>query len=323
MASLARRRVLELLLNAPALLVACSASESGPPPTETAPPTATATPLPSPTPRPLPSPTPAPPALELRPPQVAQGGSATVVLNDAAPSATATFQGRQYPMLAAAGRLWAVIGTGGFTTPGPYALGVLMPAGPARPAGVNAINLTVTDARYPVESIELDAQTAALLAPDIVQNELNRRAAIYSVYTMQRLWTGPFLRPNGGPLSSLYGLGRSYNGAPATDYHRGTDFAGDPGSPVSAAAAGRVAFVGLLQVRGNSVIVDHGAGVFTAYHHLSRIDVAQGQTVAAGQQVGALGATGLVTGPHLHWEVVVRGIEVDGLGWLKGVDFGL
>lgn len=70
------------------------------------------------------------------------------------------------------------------------------------------------------------------------------------------------------------------------------------------------------------MIIDHGMGVFTSYDHLSRIDMSVGQTVTAGQQVGLTGATGLVTGPHLHWEVVIRGIEVDGALWLQGQEIG-
>jgi murein DD-endopeptidase MepM/ murein hydrolase activator NlpD len=130
------------------------------------------------------------------------------------------------------------------------------------------------------------------------------------------------LRPSTAAIGDVYGTGRSYNGAPVTDYHRGLDFVSREGDPLTAAAAGRVAFAGELKVRGNSVIVDHGAGVFTAYHHLSRIEVAQGQSIAAGQQVGLCGSTGLVTGPHLHWEVTVRGVEVDGELWLKGQEIG-
>jgi murein DD-endopeptidase MepM/ murein hydrolase activator NlpD len=103
-----------------------------------------------------------------------------------------------------------------------------------------------------------------------------------------------------------------------TSYHRGTDFAAPEGDPVYAAAAGRVVFVDHLQVRGNTVIIDHGVGVFTAYNHLSGFSVSEGEMVAVGQQVGQLGRTGLVTGPHLHWEVIVRGVEVDGELWLAG-----
>ena len=100
-------------------------------------------------------------------------------------------------------------------------------------------------------------------------------------------------------------------------HHSGTDFAADAGTPVIAAAAGRVAYVGLLTTRGNSVIIDHGVGVFTAYHHLSRIDVGVGEYVSQGEQVGLVGMTGLATGPHLHWELVVGGINVDPVSWTK------
>ena len=73
---------------------------------------------------------------------------------------------------------------------------------------------------------------------------------------------------------------------------------------------------------GARCFIDHGMGVFTAYHHFSRIDIQQGAMVTPGQQIGAVGETGLVTGPHLHWEVIVRGIEVDGLLWLQGREIG-
>jgi murein DD-endopeptidase MepM/ murein hydrolase activator NlpD len=256
------------------------------------------------------------------PPQIVQGGFAMVVLNEPATSATATFQGRQYPMLRSGQRSWALVGVGAFTEPQLYPVNVSYTPQAGAPSNL-VVSLAVADKDYPVENIDLDPQTSALLSPDIVQAELARRAAIYSGYTAQRLWSGPFVRPHTGPLSSIYGEARSYNRGPVTDYHRGNDFVGDAGTPVSAAGAGRVAFTGELRVRGNSVMLDHGAGVFSAYHHLSRIDVADGQSVTAGQQLGALGATGLVTGPHLHWEVIVRGVEVDGQLWLDGREYGL
>ena len=157
-----------------------------------------------------------------------------------------------------------------------------------------------------------------MLDPAIVNNEEALRASIFSGYTTQRLWEGSFQAPSSAPISSTYGIARSYNNGPVTSYHRGTDFAGPEGDPVYAAAAGRVVFVDYLQVRGNTVIIDHGVGVFTAYNHLSGSSVTEGEMVAVGQQVGQLGRTGLVTGPHLHWEVIVRGVEVDGELWLAG-----
>ena len=238
-------------------------------------------------------------------------------LNHPATSATARFQDRLYPMLNEGGRWWAIIGAGAVSQPGLYSVSVsYVPPGQTAQASV-AQSIKVNGRDFPREDIELDSQTAALLASDIVQAEARQRAAIFSGYTTQRLWNEPFVRPSSAPITSSYGEGRSYNGVSAGDYHRGTDFAGEAGAPVVAAASGKVVFTGELRVRGNAVIIDHGAGVFTAYHHLSASYVSQGQSVSGGQQIGAIGRTGLVTGPHLHWEVVVRGVEVDGELWLK------
>ncbi|MGB6836489.1 MAG: M23 family metallopeptidase, partial [Dehalococcoidia bacterium] len=118
------------------------------------------------------------------------------------------------------------------------------------------------------------------------------------------------------PISSPYGIARSYDGGPITSYHTGTDFLADEGAPVMACASGTVAFVGALHLRGNGVILDHGAGVFSAYHHLAQVSVALGQSVTAGDLVGTVGSTGLLTtGPHLHWEVIVMGVNVDPVLW--------
>ena len=85
-----------------------------------------------------------------------------------------------------------------------------------------------------------------------------------------------------------------------------------------ASNTGRVAFAGDLPVRGTSVIIDHGGGVFSAYHHLQQAAVQHGQMVAVGDLVGYVGASGLATGPHLHWEIIVRGVEVDPVPWTYG-----
>ena len=219
-------------------------------------------------------------------------------------------------------RWWAVIGVGAFAQPGQYLVAVdYTPAG-GSPAQTVSQSITLADVDYPSENINLDPQATALLAPDIVNAELAFRAQIYGVYTPQRLWSGPFMVPSSAAIGDVYGIARGYNGAPPSSFHTGTDFVAQTGDPVVAAAAGRVAFAGALQVRGNSVIIDHGLGIFTAYHHLSQILVSEGQVVTKGQLLGAVGSTGLVTGPHLHWEVIVRGIEVDGQLWLKGTEIG-
>ena len=282
------------------------------------PPQPAATPAPSATPQPSAAQA---GAVQFKPAQIVQGGVAVVYLTEPATSATARFGGLIYPMLQDGNRWWAVVGVGALATPGaaPVTISYTSPAGSALTASAS---VTIVDRDFPVERIDLSPQTSALLAPDIITAELNQRAAIHGAFTAQRLWTGPFVRPNAAAIGDIYGIGRSYNGAPVTDYHRGVDFVGQTGSPVVAAAAGRVAFAAELKVRGGSVYIDHGAGVFTGYHHFSRIDVAQGQMVTPGQQIGLVGDTGLVTGPHLHWEVLVRSVEVDGELWLKGTEIG-
>ena len=312
----ARRAGLLLLALGALVLMACLNAGGASPPE----PTATPTTPPSPTATSAP-PTPTPPprrGIEFDPPQIVQGGVAVVYLNEPASSATLRFNERQYPMLNQDGRWWAIVGVGAWEAPGLHAVAITYtPSGKSTTASI-VQSILVVDREFSVERIDLDDKTASLLSQEVVQAELARRAAIYSGFTSQRYWSGALQAPGKGSISSRFGEGRSYNGAPVTDYHRGTDFIGDIGSPVSAAGAGRVVFAAALSVRGNSVIVDHGAGVFTAYHHLSEIRVAEGQLVGAGEQIGAIGSTGLATGPHLHWEVVVRGVEVDGELWLTG-----
>jgi hypothetical protein len=325
---LTRRR---FLIAGLALVTGCGGGNSvfdertpAPPgPTPSPRPSATASPtaVPTATPTPVP-PTPVPPPMELRPPQIPQGGVTVAVLNQRATAATATFQGRQYPMLREEDRWWAVIGVGMRIEPGLYPVEISYTPADSTQAAGQVASLSITAHSLPVENIQLDPQTSTLLQPSIVNNEVAFRATIFAGFTAERLWDGPFVPPGSGVITSAYGIPRSYNGAPVSSWHFGTDFRGEVGTPVYAAAAGRVVFASELQVRGNTVMIDHGAGVFTAYHHLSAFNVAEGAEVTAGQQVGAIGATGLVTGPHLHWEVIVRGIEVNGENWLNGVEIG-
>jgi len=257
----------------------------------------------------------------LAPPQVPQGGATVVqVVGASGAAAVADFAGRQYPLLASEGTFWGVLGVPGNQPPGEYpVLVTLVTADPPEAGALRQMqgSLTVTAAGFPVEYVQLDPAVAALLDPIIVQEEIEHRAAIYAAFTPERLWWGPFLLPVQGPITGVYGAGRSYNGGPVTDYHRGTDITAEEGTPVIAANTGRVAFVGDLSVRGRSVILDHGAGVFSAYHHLRDAAVVQGQLINKGDLVGTVGHTGLAEGPHLHWEIVVRGVEVDALIWTQ------
>ena len=130
-----------------------------------------------------------------------------------------------------------------------------------------------------------------------------------------RLWRAPFARPRPSRITSGFATGREFNGAVRT-VHMGVDFAGKTGAPVRAANRGVVALVASFFLGGNVVYIDHGAGLVTGYLHLSRTRVAQGDTVARGQVIGLVGATGRVTGPHLHWVARYGAVTVNPMGLL-------
>ncbi len=150
--------------------------------------------------------------------------------------------------------------------------------------------------------------------------EFDRVDAFKKLVTPEKFWGGKFLRPSAGPITAGYGIRRYYNGVFASDYyHRGVDYGAGTGSPVVAPAAGRVMLVGYeskgFEIHGNTVGVDHGQGVASIFLHLNSIKVREGEMVQPGDLVGTIGATGAVTGPHLHWGLYVNGVSVDPALW--------
>lgn len=125
-----------------------------------------------------------------------------------------------------------------------------------------------------------------------------------------RLWETPFLKPVPGTVSSLFGMKRVFNGEPRS-VHKGLDLRGPEGTPIHAAADGEVVLVDDLYYSGKTVYLNHGDGVFSAYMHMSEPKVSIGQTVHRGDVIGLVGATGRVTGPHLHLSFIVQGEPVD------------
>ena len=141
------------------------------------------------------------------------------------------------------------------------------------------------------------------------------RAVSRASHETPRLWD-TVTHPRNTRITSGFGDGRQFNGR-VTSRHMGTDFAGGVGAPVVAAARGVVALVDRFHLGGNVIYIDHGAGLVTAYLHLSEHRVAEGDTVQAGQVIGSVGATGRVTGPHLHWIVRYGSVTVDPLSLLE------
>lgn len=171
---------------------------------------------------------------------------------------------------------------------------------------------------FPVQDIRLPPDKNALVEQEISQAELDYLSPIWSRTATPIQWRDPFLLPlqSAFPTTSPYGVSRNYNSGQYFAYHTGQDFAAPAGSPVLAPADGVVTLAEPLTVRGISVILDHGAGLFTGYWHLQEALVAPGESVHAGDPIGLVGTTGRSTGEHLHWELRIYGVAVDPMPFL-------
>ncbi|MEP6781108.1 MAG: M23 family metallopeptidase [Gemmatimonadaceae bacterium] len=169
---------------------------------------------------------------------------------------------------------------------------------------------------YPLEKLTVAPQFST--PPDsALSARMSREAAQAATVSREshntpRLWNAPFAKPRATRITSAFGGGRIFNGE-VTSRHMGTDFAGAVGEPVRAANRGIVRLIGAFYLGGNVVYIDHGEGLVTAYLHLSKQLVAIGDTVAQGAIIGRVGATGRVTGPHLHFIARYGQITVDPL----------
>lgn len=172
---------------------------------------------------------------------------------------------------------------------------------------------------FPSEDIPLGEAMSELRATpdDRKRREAERIWAVYKTFHPEVLVDGFQLPvPAATRQSARFGDQRRFlysDGGTARDYHRGVDFAVPEGTPVLAAGRGRVALVADRELTGTTVVIEHAPAVYSVYFHLSRSLVKPGQLVSAGQEVALSGATGLVTGPHLHWEFRVDGTSVDPL----------
>ena len=159
--------------------------------------------------------------------------------------------------------------------------------------------------------------------PAVTQPELQQLIQMTLPSTPTKYWTGEFISPAiAYPTypTSDYGNRRTYIGQGTelaiNGFHTGKDYAGGIGLPISAPAAGIVVFAGPLTVRGNATVIDHGWGVYSGFWHQSEIRVQVGQIVQQNEVIGLVGETGRITGPHLHWELWVNGIQVNPNDWL-------
>jgi hypothetical protein len=172
-------------------------------------------------------------------------------------------------------------------------------------------SVTIADGAFDYVAFDLPPDSTALLADQAAINaEAAAMASAESVVTPTRYWSEPWIIPTVGETASNFGEMRSENGG-AYFPHLGVDIANVAGTPVYAAADGVVEYAQMGYLYGNSIIIDHGVGVFSEYSHLEQILVTPHQSVRQGDLIGYMGATGFVTGPHLHWEAIVHGVKVD------------
>jgi murein DD-endopeptidase MepM/ murein hydrolase activator NlpD len=143
-----------------------------------------------------------------------------------------------------------------------------------------------------------------------IAREQERLRKLYASMTPEALWEDGFVLPVDSAVTSVFGVRRTFNGR-TQSVHRGLDLRGTVGTPIAAPNAGRVALADDLFYSGNTVILDHGQGLISVLAHMSAIKVREGDMVTTGTVVGEVGATGRVTGPHLHWTLRLGGVTVD------------
>ncbi len=208
-------------------------------------------------------------------------------------------------------------------TPGRVPVKVTVPAtGSAAPAELTG-TLDVVAPGWPSRTLKVANKFVVKKPPPEVQARMEADraafAAAFSQSFIAPLFGENFAWPRQDSITAPYGDLRTYNGKKQSQ-HFGTDIRGATGEPIYAANAGTVVMAREAYASGNTVLVHHGAGLYTAYFHLSAMDVQEGARVERGQLLGKVGATGRVTGPHLHWGVKVDGLWVDGETLLK-LDF--
>jgi murein DD-endopeptidase MepM/ murein hydrolase activator NlpD len=172
--------------------------------------------------------------------------------------------------------------------------------------------LQVIDKEFPLTRLTVAPRFVDLSEEDGARaaREAEILGALFETITPELLISGPFEVPISGGRGSNFGHSRVFNDEPRNP-HSGADISAGTGTPVQATNRGRVAEVGDYFFNGNTVIIDHGQGIYSVYLHLSRIDVEVGDVVQTGDVVGLVGATGRVTGPHLHWGFRIQNARVD------------
>lgn len=255
-------------------------------------------------------------------PQVVKQGDACIVRASgpaSLPSIHGEFRGGRFPLPAASHpRTYeGLLGIDMDTPPGKYKIKVTAKDGEGRLykstlwLKVQKADFSTQKITLPSSMVELDPKTL-----ERVNQEAKRLQVLFQGFRNERLWTSPFLRPVKGEISSAFGMRRIINEKPKSP-HTGVDLRAEEGTPVLACNSGIVALVDQLFFSGNSVVLDHGWGIYSMYFHLSEALVREGDGVNKGDLLGRVGSTGRSTAPHLHWGVRINGVMVNPLSLLQ------
>jgi murein DD-endopeptidase MepM/ murein hydrolase activator NlpD len=226
----------------------------------------------------------------------------------------ATWRGRSVPLYVITETRWeGLVPIDLANPPGPYTLEVRATTSAGRDLQ-QRYDLVVEAKRFEVRQLKVAPRFVEPPAEALsrIARERDQVERVLAHVTEERLWTGAFVLPVLGPATSSFGRLSVLNGKRRSQ-HAGTDFRAGTGTPVRAPAGGRVALVGDHYFSGGTLVLDHGLGVYSYFAHLSDVLVAAGDVVDRSQIVARSGATGRVTGPHLHWSMRVAGARVDPL----------
>jgi murein DD-endopeptidase MepM/ murein hydrolase activator NlpD len=251
--------------------------------------------------------------VSITPPHAQPGDVLLFQVAGAPPDVRVEWDGHAVPVFPSDGHWTALIGVDLDTRPGLVGWRVTRPSVAKNGGALAAGAVTVRSRTFPTQALTLPKGMVDLDAATLARTRAERgevKTAL-AAGAGARLWRGTFRMPvEGAQPSGGFGLRRVINGQPRSP-HTGYDWAAPVGTPVVATNAGRVALVAEHFFAGRNVILDHGLGLFTLYYHLVETRVEPGEAVGTGQVIGAVGATGRVTGPHLHFAVLLGGARVD------------
>ncbi len=238
--------------------------------------------------------------------QAVPGGVVSLALGASRARPVATLADVPLLVLGDAQAWRALVGLSLATAPGTVAVKV------QQDGAVRNLNIAVKNKRYAEQRLTVAPKHVDLSAADLARHEKERlrQKQVINTFSPEPPAGLRMLPPVQGPQSSSFGLRRFFNGQ-ARNSHSGMDIAAPVGAPVMAPLPGRVLDTGDYFFNGQTVWLDHGAGLLSLMCHLSRIDVQAGDVVNTGQTLAAVGATGRVTGPHLHWGVMLNRTMVD------------